>query len=118
VLINGWLNRRGTRKLESRSKREEVMRLLRWAAELAVSVDEEKSALGVDQLIALLDSDILGDSEKALVDAALESALAEPAEEIAELEAVGKEPEIVQGDQKKQGTTTELPSRGQDEGSA
>lgn len=74
------------------------MRLLRWAAELAVSGDERQSAFGVDQLIALLDAEILGDSEKAFVDAALETALEEPVEEIAEIEAEGEEAEVVQGE--------------------
>lgn len=116
VLINGWLNRRGARELESRSKREEVMRLLRWASELAVSEDEREAALGVDQLIALADSDILGDSEKAFVDAALESALAEPVEEIAEIEAAGEEPEIVQDEGDGSRASPELASDEQPEG--
>lgn len=92
------------------------MRLLRWASELAVSEDEREAALGVDQLIALADSDILGDSEKAFVDAALESALAEPVEEIAEIEAAGEEPEIVQDERDSSRASPELASDAQPEG--
>lgn len=82
VLLTGWLNRRTAMELERRSQREEVMRLLRWAAELAIAEDERKVELGVDQLRALAHSDLLGGQEKAFVDAALESALVKRAGQI------------------------------------
>ncbi len=96
VMVTGWLNRRTAQELERRSRREEVMRLLRWAAELAVATDEAKAELGIDQLAALADSDLLGDAEKYLVDAALESALAEPTDEIERIEHEGEEVQVVQ----------------------
>lgn len=36
VLFGNWITRRGQKETEGRSKREEVMRNLRWAADLAV----------------------------------------------------------------------------------
>ena len=96
VLITGWLNRRTAKELEGRSRREEVMRLRRWASELAVSDDFRKAELGVHQLSALADSDLLNDEEKSFVDAALETVLAEPLEEIEELETGGEEIQVVQ----------------------
>lgn len=96
VLLTGRLNRRTANELERRSRREEVMRLLRWAAELAVADDERKAALGVDQLAALARSDLLSDQEKLFVDAALETALAEPAEEIEQLVTGGEDVHILQ----------------------
>jgi hypothetical protein len=50
------------------------MRILRWAAELAVSQDAAGMRLGVDELEALLDSKMLGPSEEGFVYAALFSA--------------------------------------------
>jgi hypothetical protein len=50
------------------------MRVLRWAAELAVSRDPAKTQLGVDELEALLVSKMLGSSEEDFVYAALLSA--------------------------------------------
>lgn len=72
------------------------MRLLRWASELAVSDDERKAELGVEQLSALADSDLLGEAEKAFVDAALESALVDSADEIEEIEQAGEDVQVVQ----------------------
>lgn len=71
------------------------MRLLRWASELAVSNDLRRAELGVHQLSALADSDLLDEEEKSFVDAALETVLAEPLEEIKELETGGDEIQVV-----------------------
>lgn len=46
------LGRKTAGELETRSKREETMRTLRWAAELAVDDDERKANLGFRQLVA------------------------------------------------------------------
>lgn len=71
------------------------MRNLRWAAELAVSDDEAKAELGVNQLKALADSDLLDDSHMLFIDAALESVILDVAEAIDEIEASGAAAEIV-----------------------
>jgi hypothetical protein len=76
--------RKGATELEKRSRREETMRTLRWAAELAVELDERKAQLGLAQLNALGESDMLDDAEQLFVDAALESVLREPIDELEE----------------------------------
>jgi len=75
VRISGLFGRRSAAELEHRSRREEVMRLMRWSAELAMDSDPRRSQLGVEQLVALARSDLLGDAEKLFVDAAVGSVL-------------------------------------------
>jgi hypothetical protein len=84
VLFGNWGNRRGQRELETRSKREETLRVLRWAAELAVSEDDGKAKLGVSQLNALADSDLVDESQLLFIDAALDAVIEEPEDEIDE----------------------------------
>ena len=71
ALLGVALNRRGARELERRSVREETMRNLRWASELAVDGDGQRARLGVAQLNALVGLDRLDAYEKAMVDAAV-----------------------------------------------
>lgn len=82
VLVAQLILRRGATELETRSKREETMRNLRWAAELAVSDDDAKAKLGVSQLNALAMSEMLDDAQLTFVDAALAAVVEEPVEEI------------------------------------
>ena len=96
VLVSQWLTRRTARETDARSTREELMRNLRWAAELAASEDERKSELGVAQLVALGESDLLDAGDQAFIDAALASVIREPAEEIEEIEAAGDDAEVVE----------------------
>jgi hypothetical protein len=93
VLVAQWITRKGARELETRSRREETMRNLRWAAELAVSNDDGMADLGVNQLAALLESDLLEDAEKIFVEAALDAVYEDPE---AELEELGEEAEAIQ----------------------
>jgi hypothetical protein len=65
-----------------RSRREEVMRNLRWASELAVSDDRAKSLLGIELLKALRRSTLLTPVEEELIDAALHTLIATPRKEI------------------------------------
>jgi hypothetical protein len=81
-LIGQLVTRRGAVELEKRSKREEVMRILRWAAELGVSADEAKARLGRAELDTLLDADLLDEEERDFVQTALEATLAGPVEQI------------------------------------
>lgn len=85
VLIAQRIIRRGARELEIRSRREEVMRDLRWAAELAVSDDEDHARLGVAELRALAESEMLDESQQLFIDAALQAVVKVPAEEIKQL---------------------------------
>lgn len=86
VVIGQFFSRKGAKELERRSRREEALRTLRWAAELAVDKDERRADLGVVQLSALVESDLLDDTEKVFVDATLNHVVEDPAEA---LEALG-----------------------------
>lgn len=93
VLLAQWLGRKSAGELETRSKREETMRTLRWAAELAVDQDDAgKAALGVSQLTALGESDLLDDAQRLFVDAAMEAVLEDAVEE---LEEAGEDAEVI-----------------------
>lgn len=85
VLLAQLIARRGDVELEARSRREETMRNLRWAAELAVTGEDRRAALGVSQLVALLDSDLLEEPEKVFVEAALGAVYEEPETELDQL---------------------------------
>lgn len=93
VLFSQVVNRRGAHELESRSKREETMRNLRWSSELAVNQDDRMANLGVAQIAALLTSDLLDDAEKIFVEAALDAVYQDPK---AELDALGPDAEVLQ----------------------
>lgn len=80
------------RELETRSMREETLRNMRWAAELSASEKPRLATLGVAELEALLDSDLLEETEKVFVEAAL-GAVYEVAEE--ELDQLGDDAEAV-----------------------
>ena len=84
VLVAGAVNRKGAVELETRSKREETMRVLRWAAELAISDDEARSRLGVSELNALADSDLLDREQELFVSTALSAVVDDPADVIEE----------------------------------
>lgn len=91
-----WLTRRGATELEQRSKREEVMRTLRWAAELAVTDNDGTAQLGVAELNALAASDLLDDKQKLFIDAALESVIHDVTEQIDEIETAGGSADVVE----------------------
>jgi hypothetical protein len=80
VLIGQLVTRKGADELEARSKREELMRMLRWASELAISDDEPKARLGVAQLSTLLHSSLLTAEEISFVRAALAASIRNPVE--------------------------------------
>ena len=93
VLLAQVMTRKSATELEARSKREETMRILRWAAELAVSLDDRMADLGVAQLGALLRSDLLDDSEKVFVEVALDAVYEDPE---AVLNQLGEDAEVIQ----------------------
>lgn len=91
VLVAGAINRKGATELEERSKREETLRVTRWAAELAVEDDPGRAYLGVYELRALAASELLDDAQALFVKAALEAvvdAAADRAEESGQDSAV------------------------------
>lgn len=91
-LIAQLVTRRGHKEQEMRAKREEVLRTLRWAAELAVSADQAQQTLGLMQLRSLFDSELLGNDEKEFVRAAL-LAVVQPAVE--QIEEAGKDVQVI-----------------------
>lgn len=87
-VLAGWLvTRRGATELEARSKREELMRMLRWASELAISEEDPRARLGVAELGVLLNSSLLTEQDVTFVRAALTANLRNPVERMAQLGA-------------------------------
>jgi hypothetical protein len=82
TLFGQHLNRRNAKELESRSRREEILRNLRWAAELAISDDVGRARLGVLQLQELRNSNLLSSNEEGLIDSALRAAIEAPRQAI------------------------------------
>ncbi len=97
VALGNLATRKGVVELETRSKREETMRTLKWAAELAVSDDPTKADLGLRQLEALGESAMLDTEQQTFIDAALASVYAEPEAQIAAAEVEGDDVEVVLG---------------------
>lgn len=61
VIVGQLITRQGAKELEKRSRREQVMKTLQWAAELATSSDPGKAQLGLRQLEALAESNLSDD---------------------------------------------------------
>lgn len=73
ALVGQLLSRKGAKEKDLRWHREETMRLLRWAAELAVDSDGGRSDLGVAALDALEESELLQGDDQALISAVLDA---------------------------------------------
>lgn len=82
VLVANRVTRLAASETESRSRREETMRNLRWAAELAVSDDPARADLGLRELRALGESAMNDPEQQTFIDAALESVVAPVAREV------------------------------------
>lgn len=68
ALLGHWITRKGAVELDTWRKREETMRMLRWAVELATDTDNPwRSAAGMDVLDALGESPLLQDEDVELV---------------------------------------------------
>lgn len=80
VAIGHALTRRGATELDRRAKREETMRTLRWASELAVTSDGRTLQLGIAALDALSASPWLQSEDQVFIDAVLAAVLSENAE--------------------------------------
>lgn len=95
VVVGHLLLRKGANELDVWRRREETMRMLRWASEQAASEEIAKSRMGVAALDALSTSELLQEPDQNLVDAVIDSLIEEPLDEIEE--AVG-EVEVVEID--------------------
>jgi len=65
--LGGWLNRRSARELDRWRRREETMRLLRWASEMAVDSDERRALVGMSAMAALTTSEMLQPEDLSMV---------------------------------------------------
>jgi hypothetical protein len=63
ALAGHLLSRRSARELDRWRHREEAMRLMRWAVELAVAPEKPRFLAGLSALAALLDSPLLDDED-------------------------------------------------------
>ncbi len=88
ALIGHLLGRKASNELDVWRRREETMRMLRWASEQATSDEDPKARMGLAVLDALSDSELLQEPDQSLVDAVIDS----------ELEAVIEEIESSEGD--------------------
>lgn len=98
VLVAQWLTRRTAREADVRSRREELMRNLRWAAELAVEQDTWRSRIGVGQLVALSESDLLDPGGQTFVDAALMTVVTRAEDKIDASDASGATTQVIEVD--------------------
>jgi len=81
AFAGSWLgvrtNRRASIELDRWRRREETMRLMRWAAELAVDDTDRRAGVGLAALDALRESELLQDEDLDLVQAVAQSLLVE-----------------------------------------
>jgi hypothetical protein len=66
-LVGQLLARRSDVETDRWRKREETMRMLRWATELATDPDQARATAGLTVLDALLDSPLLDDADVEMV---------------------------------------------------
>lgn len=67
VAVGQWFSRKGATELDVWRRREETMRMLRWASEQASSSDEARARIGVAALEALTTSELMQDADRDLV---------------------------------------------------
>lgn len=82
VLFAQLVTRKAATELETRSRREQTMKTLQWAAELAISDTSAQTELGLRQLQALAASNLSDADVQAFVDAALDAVVDDVADEI------------------------------------
>lgn len=82
AILGHWLLRKGATELDVWRRREETMRMLRWASEQAASSDPARAVMGVAALDALSTSELLQTPDQGLVDTVIDSILAAALEEL------------------------------------
>ncbi|GAB3930641.1 hypothetical protein GCM10011575_47460 [Microlunatus endophyticus] len=87
VLLGQLLTRQGARELDVWRRREETMRMLRWAAEL--TMQPESGALGLSVLDSLSRSELLQPADQPLISAVLATVTARAEAIYTEEEATG-----------------------------
>lgn len=92
AMVGHWISRQGAVELDIWRKREETMRMLRWAVEMSADTDRPwRSAVGLDILDALGESELLQTEDVTLVNRITTSIAATMAEAL-EPEYSEKEP--------------------------
>lgn len=84
VLVGVWWTRKSARELDTWRRREETMRMVRWAAEQAASPDLRTANIGYVALTALLGSELLQDEDVALISAIAEAGVTSAVEVVEE----------------------------------
>jgi hypothetical protein len=82
-------------ELDKWRRREETMRMLRWASEKAVDQAEKARYLGIAALTALGVSELLQKEDRAFIESVMDAVIQEPVAEYHEVEGVA-EVEVVQ----------------------
>lgn len=67
AVLGQWVNRKGALELDRWRRREETLRMLRWAVELATDTDPHRQRAGLTTLRALLESPLLDRDDKPMV---------------------------------------------------
>lgn len=78
VVLGQWLSRKGATELDVWRRREETMRMLRWASEQAASSDAARADMGVAALQALSRSELMQEPDRELVVAVMASIVQVP----------------------------------------
>lgn len=99
VVLAQVLQRKGAAELDTWRRREETMRMLRWASEQAASGEPAAARMGVAALAALGSSELLQEADQDLVDAVIDSLIEEPVEEI---EMVDGDVDVVEVDDREE----------------
>jgi len=118
VAASQMTSRAAIEELEARSKREEALRNLRWAAELAITPDDKRrSDLGLHMLETLRASKLVDTDGVQLVDAALRAALSVPAMPIESIKESGEELRVVEDPDPMVARVADVPSEEEEPGS-
>jgi hypothetical protein len=99
-LIGHLLLRRGATELDVWRRREETMRMLRWASEQAAAPEPTQARMGIAALDALSASELLQQPDQVLVDAVIDSLISDAVEEF---EGAGGAAEVFEIDNSKEG---------------
>ena len=75
ALLGHWWGRKSARELDTWRRREETMRMVRWAAEQAGSADSRTANIGYVALTALLGSELLQEEDVAFITAIAEAGI-------------------------------------------
>jgi hypothetical protein len=86
--------RLGALELDKWRRREETMRLLRWAAEQATDDNDDRAVVGIRVLEALGGSELLQAEDQGLIDAVVDALLEEPESAYAEAQSSGDEVQV------------------------